>query len=696
MANNFEQSMAALAENRIAAEHSNLVPYRQGFVLLDFDEQEAKAFGIYRFVVGNIPCMMPVVIRNGEVDGLDILIVRDIKLFVPAVDGWISMISSLGSREIGELLPKKDKSARGPSQIQIRTQDFPYMLKTAATELSTAEYSALVSGLTPPAYDKVAAMLTESAAAKFIPTSVSASYLVAKAASDADFHDRFISCFSQDLLNKARLSSSVLVQTSVLKLANSEPGQVHVITDIGDPLAASLTPNQKRALLKTGQFIVDHRAEAETATVYASPDSLCLRTNPSPGRWDVLTNDGRLVPCTVAYNGTDVPGFIPNHGLNVGLGSKKNQQVSYILVPLHGNGYMDIKEGRQIFCRPSKVQEEEWAGKGKPATTATVAELAKAKKAEDSKCCGPVPESGTYVSFLVIANGIATGLEVEVDTENPEAMKRCGVPVVFSDRFRSLKMNEHCIYIPDTAIIYSQDKENSGAFVPGTPSDLDLRIKHETGTKDLKVNLRGNSVQVSGAINHAAMSENDAVRALVFEAQINAEQAYGMVRKAATMPDKECKYLWKCAGPDVGPIDTATIHNEPATTTYTPADVNRLNEATPTVVGTAKKKTPDDVFTKDMLQSILQMTDFREISSDTLQALSAAMNEAGRLLLRILVHMDEYQERYGEDDTERLQTTCQKQFTGNGDMVLFLREKRGASGQSDNESLMGLLSEDMG
>jgi len=60
------------------------------------------------------------------------------------------------------------------------------------------------------------------------------------------------------------------------------------------------------------------------------------------------------------------------------------------------------------------------------------------------------------------------------------------------------------------------------------------------------------------------------------------------------------------------------------------------------------------------------------------------------------VHREEYEDLYGEEDTERLDTACRKQFTGNGDMVLFLREKRGASGQSDNESLMDLLSEDMG
>jgi hypothetical protein len=688
MANTFEQSMAALAENRISSEHANLVKYRQGFVLLDFDEQDSKAFGIYRFLIGSVPCMMPIVIRNGELDGLDILIIRDIKLFVPAVDGWINMISSLGPRGIADLLPKKDKTAKGAAQVSIRLQDFPYMIKTASVELCKEEFDALMSGLEIPKYASVEEALTVQPFSRILPDSPVASYMVAKAAkTDADYHDRFVSVFGMDSLRRALQTGSALVEDSVLKVSQAEPEEkLYVITDIGDPRAAELKPSQKCTLIDRGQFIVDKRAEAEVAEVYANPEALSLRTNPTAGRWDILTADGRLVPCEVFYadpSGTGVPK--PVHVKEQGLGVNQKQRASYVVLPLHTDGFMEIEEGRQLFCLPSKIDPDKWMSKGVEANAANFVKLLKKPYEKNGKC----------LCVFICSGGCADSLWIDVNVDKPELSTCDGLPIVFTDRFRRVRRNPHCVYIPTDARMFERVYTAEKGFVPGTPSDLSMRIKSDTGAKDLNINLRGTMVQISGGIvNHQALSENEAVRSLVYEAGIQASQAYSMVRKAVGFKGKTYGCLVKQASPDLPPVDPTVVQHSTPQTTVTMADKTLLDANVSGMTATARA--PEELFTSEMLQQILQMTDFREISADTLHALSAAMNEAGRLLLRILVHRDEYEERYGEDDTERLQTTCQKQFTGNGDMVLFLREKRGSSGQSDNESLMDLLSEDMG
>ena len=693
MANTFEQSMAALAENRISAEHANLMPFRQGFVLLDFDEQEAKAFGIYRFVIGGISCMMPVVVRGGDVDGLDILIVRDLKLFVPAVDGWISMLSSLGPRAIGELLPQKDKQARGPSQVAIHIDDFPFMIKTAQTELDPKEFEALTCGLAEPDYGKVQDALRTKPVARFLPTSPTSSYLVAKAASDADFHDRFVTLYGDKVLRQARLTASGYVADSLLKKAEAERGpRVEIIEDIGDPRAQALKPAQKRILLRTGQFLLDHRAESETSTVYASPEALSLQTSPSPGRWDVLSSDGRLVPCEVAYLKSRDCCSSPYGDKTVGLGEHKSQLAQFVLIPLYGDGYMEVQHGNQIFARASSVDASEWKSKGEKASFESLGKLAAAMKKQDPKAYG-ISDETVWFEVLVVAGGHADTLCVSVDPSNTKAATCGGRPLIVTPRFKSVKTNEHRVYIPEDARLFAGSRNVD--FSLGTPGDLSRRVKEETGAEDLQINLRGQLVQVSGAVNHAALTENDAVRVLASEAGIDAAQAYNMVRKAVGMKDRPYCCLVKGASPDVGPMDTTGITQSQRVQTAQTLDPASLDQQAGKVAGTAKR-TDDQLFNKDMLEQLLQLTDFREISADTLQALSAAMNEAGKLLLRVIVHREEYEDRYGEEDTERLDTACRKQFTGNGDMVLFLREKRGASGQSDNESLMDLLSEDMG
>lgn len=693
MATTFEQSMATLAENRILAEHSNLAPYRQGFVLLDFDEAESKAFGIYRLTIGSVPCMMPIVIRDGDVSGTDTLVITDAKLFVPAVDGWINSIASLGPRAVADLIDEKDKMAKGPAQVTIRMQDFPYMLKTAEAELSKGELAALLSGMIAPKFASVEAALLAQPFLNILRESPIASYMVAKAASvDANFHDKFVSVYGYEALGRARRTASDLVPDSVLKTAEAvEVQKLTVITDIGDPLAKELKPAQKSVLLDRGQFILDNRDESEISEVYANPEALSFRTNPTAGRWDVLGADGRLVPCEIFYAHDDFAECQPASSKDVGLSQMEGDRPHYLVLPLHEKGYIRINDGRQIFCLPSKEADGSWQDHGKPATPESLRSMAESMKT------GTVygDDKVKSVSLFVCGSGYADQAYIEVNPAKPETSTCGGLPVIFTDKFRRFRRSPHCVYIPKSARLISVDSPRNTAFAPGSPSDLKAKIRADTGAEDLNINLRGTLVDISGTISHTSMSENDAVKALVFEGGVRASQAYSMVRKAVGFGGKIYGCMLKKASPDISPLDPSVIQRQTPQTTITAADMSILNEG---AAGMAARvgSAPDELLSKEMLGEIEQMTDFREINAKTIRAMSDAMNEAGRLLLRIMVHRDAYEEQYGADDTEKLETAMRKRFTDNGDAVLFLREKRGASGQTGGEGLMDLLSEDMG
>jgi hypothetical protein len=70
------------------------------------------------------------------------------------------------------------------------------------------------------------------------------------------------------------------------------------------------------------------------------------------------------------------------------------------------------------------------------------------------------------------------------------------------------------------------------------------------------------------------------------------------------------------------------------------------------------------------------------------------MDRVGRLLLLFYWHQDEFEERYGKDDLQKLEDTLREVFQSQGDLILFLKEKTGYS-PDESEAMFGALSEDV-
>lgn len=716
MPNTFEQTVAALVENRVAAEHPTLGQYRRGFTLLDFDEDKQTAFGLYRYLIGTVPALMPCIYRSGELSGLDILILRDLKLFVPAIDSWISMIADSGIQDMGELLPDKGPG-KGPSGVFLQLRNFPYMLKTAEAELSPAENSALCSGITGAINEEVLrSAMADNPLETWLRSYPKGAALVAKAAASDPFvaevlgnahGDRFMADIRKAMLQTQPLTGAMF------RKASPEPlSKVSVITDIGSPEAASLRPSEKRILLQTGQFIVDHRAETETTLVIRSPDSGVFQTCPKPGRWRLLTQDGDLVEvCTHLPFDTRYRDTAFNHMADE-TGRRGVDPAEFWVVPKDGSKPFRHRAD-DLYVRDSNLPLGEGPEVGMDATRENVIALLRKPKTENltsTESCGCNEEEGSlYGELLFVCKGYANTLYCRI--EDPNDAKS---PIVADDRSVVFTGTPGAIrnlgdryMIPQGARVFGMRSYHYSlpSLRPGRPMDIKDKFTKQDDIRELAVELRDGLVSLSGAVNRKACGERQAVLDLVRQAGVHAQAAATMVREAKSRPGVRHGWLLRMAayrdqdedqalgGINVSiPIQTRELV-APSTLEQGGA---RVANAVRSAAQSGGKAKDDSDLDAAIIKQVLSLADFREIAMDSVRKFTTAMDEAGKMLLRVLVHKNRYEDRYGED-ADALETNVRDAFTKNGDLALFLREKKGRGGYSDAESaLAGLLTEDMG
>jgi len=263
-----------------------------------------------------------------------------------------------------------------------------------------------------------------------------------------------------------------------------------------------------------------------------------------------------------------------------------------------------------------------------------------------------------------------------------------------------MRVYEDRLMIPSSARVFLID-HNSPSISLGRPSDLTDRIIKEEDARKLTVRLNGPLYDMSGVVSKQARPESDAHLDLVTLAGVHASVAAGMLRDAAQRPGETHTYLVKRAAyeqneEEENALSSLTFAPQPQTDkTY--MDPEQLRNQGKTLARGVNDQSDDLAKDRKLAEEIMNMTGFREITSDMVRQCTSTMNEMGQLLLRVLLHTEEYEDRFGAEDAERLKAKCLRTFLEDGDMALFLREKRGVGGSRDDEgALANLLSEDMG
>ena len=704
MANTFEQTVAALVENRMAAEHPNLEEYRRGFVLLDFDEEKQTAFGLYRFVVGTVPAIMPLVYSSGSLEGLDILILRDLPLFVPAIDGWISFVADSGVQELGELMPDKGRG-KGPSTVTMDLKQFPHMLKTAEALLPSNEFRALKHAVAGDIDESaLATAITRAPMVEWLESYPKGASLVAKAAASSphvreilgERHgDKFVETIT-GIMHEACSEEFGILRKSA-PIAPEAPPKVTLITDIGSPEAAGLRASEKRVLMRNGQFLLDKRSEAETTLVMRSPDSNVFQTCPGPGNWQLLLQDGDVmkIETCIPFNG-GVDGYDDKH-----MDSQGRERIW--VIPADGAKPFEHPRS-QLYVRPSSKAIEAKPKVGDTASRSAMLKLLTRKRSDDDCTMPsdgmPVDRSDDYSSnnLLVVSGGRADNMYVSVPRPYTEKapLMTSSKTLIFTDSPGRMKDLGDRLMIPSTARVFNTRGYGEVSVTPGRPSDIERKFAERNDVEELAVTLRGDLISLDGAVRKGACSQGMAMREMVMELGVGASVAATMLQDVKSRPGVEHRYLLKASAfSDDEDQALSSLNFSVPIQTKQHIDQSILAQGGQRVAK-AVDGAEDDEIDDEIIDKVLSMSDFREITSDAVRKFTSAMDEAGKMLLRVLVHRDRYEDRYGED-VEKMETSLREAFQDNGALALYLREKRGRTGIGDDESaLAGLLTEDMG
>lgn len=144
----FEQAFANLAHAYLKDKAPKLLDYEVGFQLVEKNQENTKAVGVFGFKVADQWLYAPVFFLNGDLKGHELLYLRSQDLFVPMKDNWINYLlgrkpAMLGkaigrqTADVGALPPDLGRLTRSPYKYASATGTPPQVASWFADYLPT-------------------------------------------------------------------------------------------------------------------------------------------------------------------------------------------------------------------------------------------------------------------------------------------------------------------------------------------------------------------------------------------------------------------------------------------------------------------------------------------------------------------------------------------------------------------------------
>jgi hypothetical protein len=143
----FEQQFSNIAHAYLKDKAPSLLDYEIGFQLIDRNQENTKAVGVFGFKVGSQWLYAPVFFLNGDLKGHELLYIKNQDLFVPMKENWLNYILNrkpnvLGSevgrnlQDIGVSQPSLTQLSRSPSKYASTISKMPKWAQDAVPTLA--------------------------------------------------------------------------------------------------------------------------------------------------------------------------------------------------------------------------------------------------------------------------------------------------------------------------------------------------------------------------------------------------------------------------------------------------------------------------------------------------------------------------------------------------------------------------------
>lgn len=355
----FERQFADLAHTVVSDKAPALADYLIGFQVLDVNEDQTKATGVFGCEVGNEMIYLPVFYLNGELKGSELMYLKNQDLFCPLQENWVSYLLSrkpylfgksteTTNQEIARSSPDLrtfyttpgsfGKSASQTAPDFYRTGKLGKLAKTASPcwgvdhrqpwvepLLKAASRSLKDQAFTKSAYrcdlvhflqdngpnvtrTLIATMLKSAAVSKAVLT-----MYPAKTLRDINYPDQLQTVKSaketKDKFKAYRITKDTAENAMGDETPKVKSPDVEVITpeSLETPgISAGISDEEKTKLIKGEVVIKDHRTN--TSTAYPADMTRSLTSPTHTGLHKVLTRNKGLIDAVVVMHPKPVGG----------------------------------------------------------------------------------------------------------------------------------------------------------------------------------------------------------------------------------------------------------------------------------------------------------------------------------------------------------------------------------------------------
>ena len=721
----FEQAFSNLAHAYLDDKAPGLREYELGFQLLEKNEDNDKAVGVFGFKVGPQMLFAPVFFLNGELKGHELLYLKESDTFVPLKENWINYVLNRKPNILGEET-NKDVSAVGverPNMDLFRESPGKYasFSEPWLREGMPGLANALINSFSGDYEMVTPSLIKESAdmAMRFISL-MDNQPVLAKSFVQL-YGDRFV----KEAIDTARTLETVrpirptttprrILTRSVWHEEETDPvktGSLKIWTYDGDR-PKDFTDKQAAELKRDGVYIDDNREDASKA--YRVQKPLTLQNPDESGIYDVVTKPNDFAKCLVL----------------IGTYGRRGRKPVAALVRLENEG----SNGAKAWCHKHpgdlfhvvKHENDEYREFLNDLPTASDG----LKKGSSYILIAPNGQ-GTQV-FEVERSGSTSGDDKRYDIwwkGSYDNARPDHLPPMYEDRYAydrgigditSISIGakggtkplsrQNVLYFPSgTKVLKVKDspqdehthdyssESDPPPLEPGNHIDLQLglyKASHELQvTHDgYEVTLNKSRMPAKAAfvslIRDYGLREKAAADMLNLTARKKAQrfrikyaQPYGLLQSGPSAPGMPEPPM----GPDTmfgsgAPMQSYMEQEIPVEgmTTAQPGQYNAAAPPDPQLTAQLEQAAATgqkEVLDTSMLAGLLKGTRDDTLIDKYLGDLVKGLDRIGRLLFNYYWHHDEFEARYGSSDLPELEDSLRNSFEDLGDLVLFLKQK---------------------
>lgn len=721
----FERSFADLAFSVLRDKVPRLVAYLVGFQVIDKDEDETKAIGVFGFKYDKSWFYAPVFFINGELKGSELLYVKAMKSFVPLQENWINYILSKKTYTEGEGEQDSDEVRRHvmPDFSPYRTSPLAFgkygsfkrtgywcngswfdvddFMQCFGVSPSLEKYSTAVEQLSLPnvlhdlglpAVEKVASMVRHS---KTFASALRTFYPE-----------------PNDLLFKFALDKQAALSLPKKETVQSKAsGCLQFIKEAaldGDKAFDTLSDAERKKLLEDGVSIRDSRTEK--TRVFSATVTKSAQNPETTGIYRVLGRGGDMFEAIVGVHpmtigeGSSTYTTVIRKSDNAVLSCRRNDV--YVTENKNGN----ISEGG-IAAGSMEVGQKYVLTDGSRLTI-TVEIVAKTEEngivtfyADECYCRRFFSGNDRFsVTSRPACTFSHPTVFVPVTKEDrPQYAKDddgygvYGRPIVVNEKLTGLHNIGNTLFC-GSGVKALKVKKDSTIQLGSLPDfeaamykigGLDkVTVYHHAGRYQLRSLRDGLSNPMSGVefltstMAKYGTAEPD-TRSIMKSAQASGAETFffkyaaGMSPSVAAEADIASSYdgTW---GSQVSPYVNSTqalpalqsTHNRDA---YNPDP--KLDRRTMNMAGEAARTGQKEVFDASVITSLVKTIDVGSMTDKYLANLMLGLDRVGRILFMYYWHHDKFVSRYGQEEMSELEDSLKNTFKSIGDVVLFLKKK---------------------